>query len=74
MASPAECLDLLILNLKKSAERPVHDVISDFEESVILSITIGRTDDSLRLIQEYSNYFHDPVPFDIRFFCSFQRS
>ncbi len=74
MASPTERLDLLILNLEKSAGRPVHDVVCDFEEAVILSITIGRTDDSLRLIQEYSNYFHDPVPLDIRFFCTFQRS
>ena len=74
MDSPAERLDLLISILEKSAERPVHDVVCDFEEAVILSITIGHTEDSLRLIQEYSNYFNDPVPPKIRFFCTFQRS
>ncbi|MEA3265942.1 MAG: response regulator [Candidatus Fermentibacteria bacterium] len=74
MASPAERLDSLILHLEKSAERPVHDVVSDFEEAVTLSVTIGRADDSLRLIQEYSNYFHNPIPFEVRFFCAFQRS
>jgi len=74
MNSPTERLDSLILKLEKSAGQPVHDVVCDFEEAVILSITIGRNEDSLRLIQEYSNYFLDPVPFEIRFFCVFQRS
>ncbi len=74
MNSPAERLDSLILKLEKSAGQPVHSVVCDFEEAVILSITIGRNEDSLRLIQEYSAYFLDPVPFEIRFFCVFQRS
>lgn len=73
MTSPLKRLDYLILALKKSSEKRVYEVVSNFEEAVTLSTFLGRSEDSIRLIQAYSIYFHNPIPYEIEFFCIFQQ-
>ncbi len=63
----------LLLSLENLFEKPLYNIVCDFEEAVVLSITIGHNSDSQRLIQAYKTYFQDPIPHEIEFFCAFQQ-
>lgn len=71
MKNPLEYLDSLILSLENPSERPVCEVVCDFEEAITLSTTLRRGEDSESLIEAYSSYFLDPIPFEVEFFCAF---
>lgn len=71
MADPSKRLNSLILSLDRYSEKPVYEVVCDFEEAITLSITLRRGEGSESLIEAYSSFFLDPIPFEVEFFCAF---
>lgn len=52
---------------------PLWEAVSDYEEAILLSTFLGKEQECNELIDGYSAYFADPVPYEVDFFCKFSR-
>jgi len=64
-------LEELLDCLKTTAGRRLPEVVCDFEEAIRLATYSGRNDVSVYLISAYLEFFDNPVPYEVRFYCEY---
>ena len=72
MTNPSEHLEILLQELEDTFKKPISEVVSDFEEAIQLALLTGQSDRAESLMNAYSTYFEDPIPYPVKFFCVFE--
>ncbi len=72
MANPSERLEILLLELEKTSEKPISEVVCDFEEAVHLASLTGQPERAESILDAYSTFFANPIPYPVKFFCLFE--